>query len=105
LRYLLRLSEDNADALVNPPNVWVFHGEGARFASGVFEDRETALHWIARHQLTGIPTRYRVGAGCYDIALDQGRFHPTKPHHGTPTHVAGFSPAGPHVHVRNGHPD
>jgi hypothetical protein len=34
----------------------------------------------------------------------QGRFHPTKPHHGTPSHVAGFSPPV-HVHVRDGHPD
>jgi hypothetical protein len=99
------VSENAVDAEVDLPQVWVFHGEDARFASGVFENREAALHWVARHQLTGIVTQYPLGTGCYDLALAQGRLHPTKPHHGTPAHIAGFSPAGPHVHVRNGHPD
>jgi hypothetical protein len=92
---------DNADL----PHVWLFHGENARFASGVFKDRQTALAWIARHHLTGVLTLYSVGGGCYDLAVEQGRFRPTKPHHGSPSHVAGFSPAGPHLHVRDGFPD
>jgi hypothetical protein len=99
------VSKDSNDVHCDLPHVWVFHGEEARFASGVFENREAALQWVARHRLTGIVTEYPIGDGCYDVALAQGRFHPTKPHHGTPPHVAGFSPAGPHVHVRDGYPD
>jgi hypothetical protein len=32
--------------------VWIFHGEAARFASGVFDDEATALAWVSRHALT-----------------------------------------------------
>jgi hypothetical protein len=38
----------------NQPNVWIFHGDGARFASGVFGDQASALAWVARWRLTGI---------------------------------------------------
>lgn len=82
--------------------VWVFHGDGAPFASGVFGDREAGLEWIARHSLTGTLTEYQVGDGCYDLAVRVGRFRPSKPHHGQPSHVASFSPGGHHVHVADG---
>src|SRR5262245_8469333 len=85
--------------------VWIFHGEGCRFASGVFADRSTALGWVARHGLTGVVSEYEVGDGCYDLAVRQGRFRHTKPHHGSPQHVASFSPGLAHVHVRDGQPE
>jgi hypothetical protein len=86
--------------------VWIFHSAGAHFASGVFTDREQALAWIARNPLTGILTEYPVGDGCYDIAVRDNHFAPSKPHHGTPTHVAGFSTSHTdHIHVRDGAPD
>jgi hypothetical protein len=102
---LLHVNENAVDTKVPLLRVWIFHGEGARFASGVFESHEAALQWVSQHRLTGIVTEYQVGSGCYDFAITQDRFRPTKPHHGTPAHVGGFSPAGPHVHVRNGHPE
>lgn len=87
-------------------NVWIFHGTGSHFASGVFTDRQQGLAWIARHRLTGILTEYPVGDGCYDIAVRDTHFTPSKPHHGTPAHVAGFSPGHTdHIHVRDGAPD
>jgi hypothetical protein len=82
--------------------VWIFHGETGRFASGVFSDRETGLEWVARHGLTGVLTEYEVGNGCYDLAVQQGRFRKTVPHHGSPDHVARFSPGLDHIHVRDG---
>jgi hypothetical protein len=82
--------------------VWVFHGEHARFASGIFADQSAALEWATTHELTGVLARYPVGIGCYDFAVAQNRFTPSKPHHGTPRHVAGFSPGGPHLHLRDG---
>jgi hypothetical protein len=85
--------------------VWLFHGEGNRFASGVFGDEAAGLEWVARHGLTGVLTEYQVGDGCYDLAVQQGRFRNTKPHHGSADHVAGFSPGLDHIHVRDGQRD
>ncbi|MFG1839245.1 hypothetical protein ACGFH8_12510 [Micromonospora sp. NPDC049175] len=85
--------------------VWIFHGDAARFASGVFDDKVAALEWIARHGITGILAEYQVGDGCYDFAVREGRFHDTKKSHGSPDHVASFSPGLAHVHVREGQPD
>jgi hypothetical protein len=85
--------------------VWIFHGEASRSASGVFPDATSGLEWIAENGLTGILTEYEVGGGCYDLAVSQGRFRNTKPHHGTPEQVAGFSPGLGHFHVRDGQPD
>jgi hypothetical protein len=50
-------------------------------------------------------TEYQVGDGCYDLAVREGQFTPTKPHRGSPGHVAGFSPNWAHIHVRDGQPD
>jgi hypothetical protein len=101
---LTHVSED--PDTTRPANVWIFHGTGAHFASGVFTDRDQALAWIARHRLTGILTEYPVGDGCYDIAVRDNHFLPSKPHHGTPRHVAGFSPSHTdHIHMRDGAPD
>lgn len=99
------MAEDEATVGTPVSRVWLFHGETARFASGVFADREAALEWVGQHHLTGVLTQYRVGGGSYDLAIEEGNFRPTKPHHGSPAHVAGFSPSGPHVHVRDGRPD
>jgi hypothetical protein len=72
--------------------VWIFHGEGAPFASGVFTSRAQGLEWAERHGGSGILTEYPVGDGCYDIAVSEQRFRPSKPHHGTPEHIAKFAP-------------
>ena len=86
--------------------VWIFHGEGARHAAGVFRSEADALDWVARHSVSGIVTEYPVGDGCYDVAVRQGSFVPSKPHHGEPAHVAAFSPGWTrHVHIVEGVPD
>ena len=85
--------------------VWVFHGSKAAFASGVFESEPQALAWAKQHSLTGVITEYEIGNGSYDLAIEKGSFRPSKPHHGTPDHVASFSPSGKHKHINNGYPD
>ncbi|WP_285550657.1 DUF7710 domain-containing protein [Actinoplanes regularis] len=85
-------------------NVWLFHGEGARFASGVFTTMAAGLDWAAEHRVTGILTEYAIG-GAYDLAIEEGRFRPSKAHHGTPHHVAGFGPGLEHVHLTEGRRD
>lgn len=83
--------------------VWVFHGEKAQFAAGVFESEADGLNWAARHGVSGLLTEYPVGDGCYDIAVAEGHFVPKRPHHGTPEHVAQFSPGWTrHVHIEDG---
>lgn len=84
-------------------HIWIFHGEDARHASGVFTSKARALDWIALHELTGILTKYPVDIGAYDQAVEKGWFRPSSPHHGTPRHVASFSPGrAEHIHVRDG---
>jgi hypothetical protein len=83
--------------------VWVFHGAGAQFASGVFASRADAESWIARNQLTGLLTAYPVGVGVYDWAVDSGEFKVTKDKHRHPQFIGSFtSGAQEHFHYENG---
>src|SRR5262245_52410183 len=94
-----RVDNDRHDPAGDGRRVWIFHGDVARLASGVFADKASGLEWAARHNLTGILTEYEIGDGCYDLAARQGRFRNTKPHHGAPEHIAGFSPSLEHIHL------
>jgi len=83
--------------------VWVFHGDGAQHASGVFATKEGALVWIEHHGLTGLLTEYPLNIGAYDDAIARGLFRPSRDHHGTPEHIARFSPGRTeHLHAVNG---
>jgi hypothetical protein len=84
--------------------VWIFHGDRARYASAVFETEEAGLAWAAEHCVTGILTEYPYG-GAYDTAVSEGRFTPSKPHHGTTKHVAAFTPGLRHIHLVDGRRD
>ncbi len=89
--------------MTNERTVWVFHGDGARHAAAIFNTEDDGSRWIALHKLSGILTEYPVGDGCYDIAVSEGRFRPSKPHHGTASHIASFSPGWTrHVHFEHG---
>ncbi len=59
--------------------VWVFHGAGSRFTSGVFTSRQQAEEFIQQYQLNGILTKYPLGISVYDWAQQEGIFQPTKP--------------------------
>ena len=97
-----RPSADQSDPL--RPAVWIFHGDRARYASGVFDTLDAGLAWAAEHQVTGILTEYPFG-GAYDVAVGEGRFTPSKAHHGTPDHVTDFSPGLCHIHLIDGRTD
>jgi len=86
------------------PVVWIFHGSDARHASGVFETLDAGLAWAAEHEVSGILAEYPFG-GAYDVAVSEGRFTPSKEHHGTADHVAAFSPGLRHIHLTDGRPD
>jgi len=101
------MSDDDVGDATVPASVreyvWIFHGDDARFAAAVFAAKDEALAWAERHRVTGVLTLYPVGDGCYDIAVKEKRFHPSKPHHGSPRHVAQFSPGWTeHIHLDDG---
>ncbi|WP_223847367.1 DUF7710 domain-containing protein [Hymenobacter montanus] len=73
--------------------MWVFHGVGGHFASGVFTTREKAEAWIEHHGLTGVLTRYPLDQGVYDWALEQQAFQPSKPEHTQASFIQRFTSA------------
>lgn len=83
--------------------VLVFCGENSRFPIGVFRSRPAAEAWIARHQLSGILTRYPVDVGVYEWAVQNGTFVPKCPEHESARFIAGFTSASlEHTHFLNG---
>lgn len=74
-------------------SVWVFHGEGAKFASGVFTSKDLAEAWIQKHKLKGILTEYPLDTGVYDWAVECNLFTPTKEHHQSPEFIGRFTSA------------
>lgn len=75
--------------------VWVFHGSGGRFASGVFTTRDKAEAWIYQHNLTGVLTRYPLNLGVYDGAQEKQLFQPTKPEHTEAAFIQRFASGSP----------
>ncbi|MEG3632579.1 hypothetical protein V5O40_02130 [Micromonospora sp. S2-005] len=67
----------------------------------MFDTLDAGLAWTAEHQVTGIRTEY-PGGGAYDGAVSEGRFTPSKAHHGIPDHVAAFGPGSHHIHLTDG---
>jgi hypothetical protein len=49
--------------------MWIFYGDHAQYASGLFATVDAGLSWAGTHRLTGILTEYRIG-GAYDLAVD-----------------------------------
>ena len=77
--------------------VWAFTGErskpesSALFPGGVVSNLQLAEAWIAKHQLSGVLTMYRLDVGAYDWAVENGSFKPKKPHHFTPEFIGRFA--------------
>lgn len=84
-------------------SVWVFHGEGAQFAGGVFAGVTSAEEWIADHALTGVLTRYPLDQGVWDWAVEAEYFTPRQLEHSAPRFVGGFTSAlQEHIHYEGG---
>ena len=61
------------------------------------------MAWAVRHRVSGVLTGYPVGDGVYDVAVAGGHFIPNRERHGTPEHVAKFSPGWTrHLHITDG---
>ncbi len=73
--------------------VWVFHGAGCRFTSGVFASRAQAEEFINRYRLTGTLTKYPVGVSAYDWAIQENLFTPKKPEHYEANFIQRFTDA------------
>lgn len=83
--------------------VWVFHGEDADFASGVFTSRERAEAWIQSNKLSGTLTKYPVDIPVYEWAVSAGFFTPKRDDHRTPWFIGRFTSATQeHYHYDDG---
>jgi len=49
--------------------VWIFSGEGARFASAVFISQKLVENWIKKFSLSGVLTAYPVNIDVYEWAV------------------------------------
>lgn len=77
----------------NSVSVWVFHGDDAQFAGGVFRSKDAAVAWIRKHGLSGLLTAYPLDRGVYDWALDEGVFQPKRPEQSSCAFIQRFSSA------------
>jgi hypothetical protein len=86
------------------PGVWVFHGEGGRFASAVFTTIEKAEAWISEHKLSGLLTWYPLDTGVYQWVIASGCWKPKREEHREPRIIQGFSSYLDHHHYKLGRP-
>ena len=83
--------------------VWIFNGDGAKLASGVFSDRASAEAWIHERGMTGLLTRYPLGTGVFEWAVSEGLFTPKRDHHSSASFVQRFTSAAmEHYHYLDG---
>lgn len=84
-------------------SVWIFHGEKAQFASGVFTSFEKAEAWIKQYNLSGMLTNYPLNEGVYNWALRLECFEVKKEQHTAPEFIQKFSSASQeHYHYEMG---
>ncbi len=83
--------------------VWVFDGESNRYPSAVFSTRALAEAWIARLELSGKLTAYRVDECAYDWSMRLGYRTPKRdePRSAEPVQPA-RSAAQEHYHYKDG---
>ena len=83
--------------------VWVFNGDGGRFAGGVFTTLEAAEAWIAEKRLSGVLTLYPLDTGVYDWAIARGSFKVREDKHSSPGFIGSFTTASmAHHHYAQG---
>lgn len=83
--------------------VWVFNGDGGRFAGGVFTSLEGAEAWIAQNRLSGVLTLYPLDTGVHEWAVQRQIFRPTQEKHCSPEFIGSFTTASmAHHHYERG---
>jgi hypothetical protein len=86
--------------------VWIFHGENGRIASGAFSSKEKAEIFIKKYNLSGVLTWYVVDEGIYDWAISSGFFEVKKAEQQGSEFIQRFtSGSQPHFHYENGQLD
>lgn len=87
----------------NITGVWVFHGEGGRFSSGVFTNKSKAEFWISQHLLSGILTLYPLDMGVYDWSIEKGYFETEREEQTKAHFIQRFTTGSQeHYHYENG---
>jgi hypothetical protein len=82
--------------------VWIFHGMGGKFASGVFDDEKGARKWIEENKLQGVLTKYPINTGVYEWAIKNKFFEPKDEKERKPEFIQKFtSGSQEHFHFEN----
>ncbi len=83
--------------------VWIFNGEKSLFPGAIFSSRERAEAWIARHGLSGTPTRYPIDEPIYEWTIARAYFKPAKDFQSSAKFIERFSSAcQEHYHYESG---
>jgi hypothetical protein len=83
--------------------VWVFNGDGGRFASGVFSSQAKAEAFISEHKLSGILTEYPMDMLVYEWAISNEFFKPKRDDQRTAKFMQTVTSASQeHFHYENG---
>lgn len=84
--------------------VWIFHGEGGRFAGGVFSTKEAAEAWIGSRNVSGVLTAYPLDQWCFDWAVSKDLVTGKARDRGEDTEFVGSftSAAQEHFQYKNG---
>lgn len=83
--------------------VWIFSGEGARFASAVFLSQKLVENWIKKISLSGVLTAYPVNIDVYEWAVTKGFFTAKKDEQNQAAFIQKFSSASQeHYHYEDG---
>lgn len=83
--------------------VWVFNGDGGRFAGGIFTTLEAAESWIAANALDGVLTLYPLDTGVYEWTISERLFAPKQEKHSTRQFIGSFTTASmEHHHYEHG---
>ena len=81
--------------------VYVFHGEGARFAAAVYSTVEDAKADIGSNRLSGVLTAYPLDKTVYTHVVDEGLFKGKD--YADPRYIQRFTSAAlEHYHFEDG---
>jgi hypothetical protein len=95
---------DRENIVIPENSVWIFHGDGGRFAGGVFSTKKAAEAWIGSRSLSGVLTAYPLDQGCFDWAMSNDLVTgKARDRGGDAEFVGSFtSAAQEHFHYENG---
>jgi hypothetical protein len=84
-------------------SIFVFNGENANFALGIYSTKEKALDFIVTNKLSGVLTKYPLDIDVYNWTIEEDFFKVKNEQQKTAKFIQNFSSAYlEHWHIENG---